>query len=421
MSTSIAQQRLQVGLGHFKFNLDAQLATVILALLVIGYVMLTSASIHLGGQPDLAVNLHYSIMQLIHIVVGLVLAAIAASLTLSFWRKATPWLFLFGIFLLLIVFIPGVGTTVKGGMRWIAVAGLRLQVSEPFKLFVILAMAGFISKNPDKVTGSIWGFIRSNRWESIPKAITSPYGLLFICCALLMAQRNFGATAIVMAVTFGMFFIAGMRIGIFLIGFTVVSIMGTLLVMISPYRMKRVTGFLDPFADPSGDGYQIIQALISYVNGGWFGVGLGSGVQKMYFLPEAHTDFLFSVVGEELGFAGMLVIILLYIVLVWRVFSIAMMAQRNGNQFAAMLTYGIGIWLGLQSFINMGVNMGMLPPKGLTLPLMSYGGTSILMTLVSLGLVFRVFHETTEDENETSHSDEFSIYGRSGEASWKRE
>lgn len=235
-----------------------------------------------------------------------------------------------------------------------------------------------------------------------------------------MAQRNFGATAIVMAVTFGMFFIAGMRIGIFLIGFTVVSIMGTLLVLISPYRMKRVTGFLDPFADPSGDGYQIIQALISYVNGGWFGVGLGSGVQKMYFLPEAHTDFLFSVVGEELGFAGMLVIILLYIVLVWRVFSIAMMAQRNGNQFAAMLTYGVGIWLGLQSFINMGVNMGMLPPKGLTLPLMSYGGTSILMTLVSLGLVFRVFHETTEDENENSHSDEFSAYGN-GEVSWKRE
>ncbi|MEE9343995.1 MAG: putative lipid II flippase FtsW [Methylococcales bacterium] len=418
MTILIAQQRLQVTFGEFKFNLDAQLATVIMALLVIGYVMLTSASIHLGGQQDLAVNLHYSIMQLIHIVVGLLLAAFAASLPLSFWRKVTPWLFLLGIILLLAVFIPGIGTTVKGGARWIAIAGLRLQVSEPFKLFVILAMAGFISKNPNKIQGSIWGFVRSNQWESIPKAIVSPYGLLFICCALLMAQRNFGATAIVMAVTFGMFFLAGMRIGIFLLGFSLVSTIATLLIIFSPYRLKRVTGFLDPFADPSGDGYQIIQALISYVNGGWFGVGLGSGVQKMYFLPEAHTDFLFSVVGEELGFAGMLVVIVLYILLVWRVFSIASMAERSGNVFAAMLTYGVAIWLGLQSFINMGVNMGMLPPKGLTLPLMSYGGTSILITLIALGLVLRVFHETTEAEDEFTGIGEANAYREYGEGSW---
>lgn len=412
MTTSVSQQRLVVSFGQLRFYLDAQLATVVLALLIIGYVMLTSASMHLGGDHDLAMNLHYSIMQLIHIVVGLVLAAIAACLPLSFWKRATPWLFLFGIVLLLLVFVPGIGAKVKGGMRWISVAGLRLQVSEPFKLFVILAMSGFISKNPDKIQGSIWAFFRTNRWESIPKAIISPYGLLIICCALLIAQRNFGATAIVIAVTFGMFFLAGMRIGIFILGFGLISAMGTLLVVFSPYRLKRVTGFLDPFVDPQGDGYQIIQALISYVNGGWFGVGLGSGVQKMYFLPEAHTDFLFSVVGEELGFIGLLVIIVLYVLLVWRIFSIAIAAERKGYRFAAMLCYGIGLWLGLQSFINMGVNMGMLPPKGLTLPLMSYGGTSILITLISLGLVFRVFHEVTEEQ------DDAIVYGQNTKPSW---
>ncbi|HFD11971.1 MAG TPA: putative lipid II flippase FtsW [Crenotrichaceae bacterium] len=395
-TTFVNEQHLTVSFGQLKFNLDAQLATVVLALLIIGYVMLTSASMHLGEHRDLAVNLHYSIMQLIHIIVGFVLAIVVACLPLSFWKQATPWLFLFGILLLLLVFVPGIGTTVKGGIRWISIAGLRLQVSEPFKLFVILAMAGFISKNPDKIQGSIWNYIRTNRWEAIPKAIISPYGFLLMCCGLLMAQHNFGATAIVIVVTFGMFFLAGMRLGIFILGFSILSVIGTLLVVLSPYRLKRVTGFLDPFVDPSGNGYQIIQALISYVNGGWFGVGLGSGVQKMYFLPEAHTDFLFSVVGEELGFIGLLVIILLYVLLVWRIFKIAIMAEHNHHQFAAMLTYGVGLWLGFQSFINMGVNMGMLPPKGLTLPLMSYGGTSILITLVSLGLVFRVFHEATE-------------------------
>ncbi len=396
MTEIVSEQCLSISLGKFRFHLDAQLATVVLALLVIGYVMLTSASMHLGEHRNLAVNLHYSIMQMIHIVVGMVFAIVAASLPLSFWKKATPWFFLAGIALLLLVFVPGIGTRVKGGIRWISIGGLRLQVSEPFKFVVILAMAGFISKNPDKIRGSIWAFMNTYRLEAIPKALISPYGILFACCGLLMAQHNFGATAIVMVVTFGMFFLAGMRLGIFIFGFSAITAIGALLVIISPYRLKRITGFLDPFVDPSGNGYQIIQALISYVNGGWFGVGLGSGVQKMYFLPEAHTDFLFSVVGEELGFTGLLVIILLYVLLVWRIFKIAIMAERKEHYYAAMVTYGVGIWLGFQSFINMGVNMGMLPPKGLTLPLMSYGGTSILVTLVALGLVFRVCHEVND-------------------------
>lgn len=396
MTTFVSEQHLSVSVGEFRFYLDAQLATIVLLLLLIGYVMLTSASIHLGADRELAVNLNYSIMQLIHIVVGLLLAGVASSLPLSFWRRATPWLFLSGIVLLLLVFVPGIGTRVNGGIRWISLAGLRLQVSEPFKLFVILAMAGFVSRNPHKVQGSIWEFIRANRWESIPKAVISPYGILLICCGLLIAQHNFGATAIVVGVTFGMFFLAGMRLGVFISGFSVLLATGAVLVVVSPYRLKRVLGFLDPYMDPYGNGYQIIQALISYVNGGWLGVGLGSGVQKMYFLPEAHTDYLFSVLGEELGFAGLLVVILLYVLLVWRIFNIAKLAEQLQYTYAAMLTYGTGLWFGLQAFINMGVNLGMLPPKGLTLPLMSYGGTSMLVSLVSLGLVFRVFHEITE-------------------------
>jgi len=406
MTAFVQEQHLSVSFGDFRFYLDAQLATIVLTLLMFGYVMLTSASIHLGGHGNLAVNLNYSIMQLIHIVVGLMLASVAASLPLSFWKGVTPWLFVLSIVLLLLVFIPGIGAKVKGGTRWISVAGLRLQASEPFKLAVILAMASFIAKNPRKIQGSVWAFFRVNRWEAIPKAVASPYGLLLLCCGLLIAQHNFGATTIVIVASFGMFFLAGMRLGIFLLGFSVLSAIGMILVVFSPYRLKRISGFLDPFVDPYGNGYQMIQALISYVNGGWFGVGLGSGVQKMYFLPEAHTDFLFSVVGEELGFTGLLVIILLYVLLVWRIFNIAKMAERHHDNYAAMLAYGVGIWLGFQAFINMGVNLGMLPPKGLTLPLMSYGGTSILITLIALGLVFRVFHEMTAIQNETSTTDD---------------
>ncbi|MCH9698908.1 MAG: putative lipid II flippase FtsW [Gammaproteobacteria bacterium] len=401
MSEPMTEQRLALKLGQNHFYIDPQLATVVIALLVIGYVMLTSASIHLTDAKSMGINLKFALSQFIHITLGLVFAVIAASLPLSICRKYTPWLFLLGIILLILVFVPGIGAQVKGGTRWISISGFRLQASEFFKLFVILSMAGFISKNPDRIQGSIWGFFRANGWSAIPKALISPYGMLMICCALLMAQHNFGATVIVLTAVFGMFFLSGMRLGIFAIGFASLTALGSLLIMTSDYRRDRIIGYLDPFADPEGKGYQIIQALLSYVNGGWFGVGLGSGIQKMYYLPEAHTDFLFSVVGEELGFVGLLVIMILYVLLIRRIFKIAISAQRNQQEFAAVMTYGIGLWIGVQSFINMGVNMGMLPPKGLTLPLMSFGGTSMMVTLAALGLVFRVFHETVEQHQES--------------------
>ena len=362
-----------------RFYLDSMLLITSLALLLFGYVMVASASLHLGDKlaDD---SFYFPRHQLIHILLGLVVGCSAASVRLETWRKISVPLYFFGLVLLLLVLIPGVGKVVNGSSRWINLLGVRIQVSEVFKLIAVVYMASFIDRHINVVRSSVHGMLR-------------PFLLLGVAALLLLKEPDFGATAVIMSVALGMLFLAGASLWQFGALIAVFIGAGSILIMTAAYRMRRVLSFLDPWDDPLNSDFQLTQALIAFGRGEWSGVGLGSSIQKMFYLPEAHTDFLFSVIGEELGLMGTTAVILLFMILVWRAFLTGQLAEQSGTRFSAFLAYGIGIWFGLQSFINMGVNMGLLPTKGLTLPLMSYGGGSIMVMCGALGILFRVRSE----------------------------
>ncbi|QXP84829.1 putative lipid II flippase FtsW [Methylococcus sp. Mc7] len=365
--------------GAGRFYLDTILLSVSLALMLFGFVMVSSASLHLGEKMA-SDSFYFPKHQLAHIVLGLAAGWAAAKVRLDPLERHSRSLFWVGIALLVLVLIPGVGKSVNGSVRWINLFGLRVQVSEVFKLVAAIYVAGYISRHLETVRTSVKGML-------------FPLSLLSIGAVLLLKEPDFGATAVVMATALGMLFLAGARLWVFASLLGLVAFAGTLLIFTAEYRLKRVLSFLDPWADPLNSGFQLTQALIAFGRGEWQGVGLGSSVQKLFYLPEAHTDFLFSVIGEELGLWGATTVILLFAVVVWRALAIGRLAERSGKLFAAFLAYGIGLWLGLQSFINMGVNMGMLPTKGLTLPLMSYGGGSMMVVCAAIGLLFRIRSE----------------------------
>ena len=347
-----------------------------LALLLFGYVMVTSASLHLGDK--LAGDSYYFPRhQLIHIALGLMAGVMAGSVKLETWRDISLQLFFAGLILLILVLIPGIGKVVNGSSRWINLLGLRIQVSEVFKLIAVVYMASFIDRHISVVRSSYLGMLR-------------PFLLLGVAAFLLLKEPDFGAMAVILSVALGMLFLAGASLWQFGALIAVFVGAGIALIMTAQYRLRRVLSFIDPWDDPLNSDFQLTQALIAFGRGEWNGVGLGSSIQKMFYLPEAHTDFLFSVIGEELGLVGTTSVILLFMVLVWRAFVIGQLAETSGTRFSAFLAYGIGVWFGLQAFINMGVNMGMLPTKGLTLPLMSYGGGSIMVMCAALALLFRV-------------------------------
>lgn len=362
-----------------RFYVDTILLVVSLFLLLFGFVMVASASLHLGDKLAND-SFYFPRHQLIHILLGLLVGCVAASVRLETWRNISLQLFFVGLLLLVLVLIPGIGKVVNGSSRWINLLGIRIQVSEVFKLIAVIYMASFIDRHINIVRSSIQGMIR-------------PFMLLGVAALLLLKEPDFGATAVIMAVALGMLFLAGASLWQF--GALIAAFAGAavVLIMTAEYRLRRVLSFLDPWDDPLNSDFQLSQALIAFGRGEWSGVGLGSSIQKMFYLPEAHTDFLFSVIGEELGLVGTTTVILLFMVLVWRAFVIGQMAESNSTRFAAFLAYGIGIWFGLQAFINMGVNMGLLPTKGLTLPLMSYGGGSIMVMCAALAVLFRVRSE----------------------------
>ncbi|SMF93795.1 cell division protein FtsW [Methylomagnum ishizawai] len=384
MKTRVAvrSQGMVLQWGDKRFYLDTLLLLASLGLLLFGYVMVASASLHLGDKMSQD-SFYFPRHQLLHIGMGLATGLIAASVKLETWKNNSMLLYLFGLVLLVLVLIPGIGKMVNGSYRWISLLGIRIQVSEVFKLIAAIYVASFIDRHLPLVRNSIQGMIR-------------PLGLLSVAALLLLKEPDFGATAVVMATALGMLFLAGAKLWQFglLIG-TVVGA-GVLLIMTAAYRLKRVMSFVDPWDDPLNSDFQLTQALIAFGRGEWNGVGLGSSIQKMFYLPEAHTDFLFSVIGEELGLVGTTAVIFLFMVIVWRAFVIGQLAERAGIRFAAFLAYGIGIWFGLQAFINMGVNMGLLPTKGLTLPLMSYGGGSMMVMCSALAILFRIRSEAIE-------------------------
>jgi cell division protein FtsW len=361
-------------------RVDYWLVASVLMLATLGLVMVASASITFAdreiGQP-----FYYAFRQAVFIGLGLAAGVLVFAVRLVDLERLAMVLLLSAFAMLLLVLVPGVGVEVNGAARWINAGLFRLQVSEPAKLMFIIYLASYLARHGEEVRTRITGFMK-------------PVGLLAIAALLLLLEPDFGATVVLTATVMGMIFMAGVKLLQFSGALGLAGLLLASLAVSSPYRMNRLTTFMDPWADPFNSGFQLTQSLIAIGRGEWFGVGLGASIQKLFYLPEAHTDFVFAVLAEELGLLGVCLIIVLYAVLVWRAFAIAAQAVRAENLFAAYLAYGIGIWFGLQSFINVGVNMGLLPTKGLTLPLMSYGGSSMLVMCVAVALLLRVDYET---------------------------
>ena len=290
---------------------------------------------------------------------------------------------LVAIVLLVLVLIPGLGKSVNGSQRWLRFGFMSFQVSELVKLFTIIYLAGYLVRRSELVKTELGAFLR-------------PLVVIVLVGLLLLAEPDFGAAVVIVLTSMGMLFVGGVRFSQFGILIAVFSAAAALLITSSEYRMRRMTGFLDPWADPFDGGFQLSQALIAIGSGSWSGVGLGSSVQKLHYLPEAHTDFLFSIFAEESGFIGVVLLIILFSFVVWRSLSIAAEADTHGSKFASFVALGIGIWFGLQAFINIGVNMGLLPTKGITLPMMSYGGSSILVFSITFALLLRIDFETRQ-------------------------
>lgn len=361
------------------FHLDLDILLPTLCLLILGIIMVTSSSISLADR-DFGEPFYYLYRQMSAIFIGLGLGVILLLIPTDYWFKLN-WLFLILAFALLVsVFIPSIGYTANGSTRWISLGPLRMQPSEPARLCLMIYLSGYIVRHQVLLRESFSGFIR-------------PLFLIALASILLLAEPDFGATVVLMTTSLGLLFIGGARIRDFLFSFMIVASSLLLAAFSEPYRLKRLTGFIDPWSDPDRSGYQLIQSLIAIGSGDFYGVGLGSSVQKLFYLPEAHTDFIFAVLSEELGLIGVTITIILFGILIYKAIMNSNKAIEKGMLFQALLSSGIGIALGIQVFINIGVNVGLLPTKGLTLPLFSYGRVSIIVTLASLALLMRIQHE----------------------------
>jgi len=362
-------------------RIDTVTLALVLAIVLLGLVMVTSASISVASQES-GDSFFYLVRQLVLTLIGAAAAALVLVVPTERLERCSMPLLVGAFVLLFLVLVPGLGHTVNGSRRWLKVSGISFQVSELARVFILIYLASYAVRREEQLRSSFTGLLK-------------PLGLLVCAGALLLAEPDFGAATVLFAAGFGLLFLAGARLR-YVLAMTLVAAGGlALLAMSSSYRVRRLTAFIDPWADPFHGGFQLTQSLIAIGRGGWVGVGLGDSVQKLFYLPEAHTDFLFAVLAEELGLAGALATLGLFLALVWRSFSIARLAAGAGLKFAAYLAAGFGLWLGIQAFINIGVNMGVLPTKGLTLPLMSYGRSSLTVTLAWVGLLLRVYHEAT--------------------------
>ncbi len=361
---------------------DVWLIVCVVLLLGLGLVMVASASVGIADRRFDA-PLHYFWRQLVALAAGGALAWVAMRTPLETWERASGMFLLLVAFLLTLVLVPGLGREVNGSMRWLQVGPVSLQPSEPAKLCFVIYLAGYLVRHGEQVRTRFIGFIK-------------PVGLLTGVGLLLLLEPDYGATVVLFSTALGMLFVGGVSFARFAAwGLVAVTALGTAAIL-APYRLARLMTFMNPWADPYASGFQLTQALIAFGRGEWFGVGLGASVQKLFYLPEVHTDFIFAVIAEELGLAGTLAVLALFLFLVWRAVHIGARAEAAGRLFAAYLAYGIGLLLGLQAFTNMGVNMGVLPTKGLTLPLVSYGANSLVFTCVAVGLLARVAWEANQ-------------------------
>ncbi len=363
-------------------HIDAVALSLVAAIVLLGLVMVTSASISIASKES-GDAFSYLERQLVLCVVGFVLAGLVFCVRTEFLEKMAWPLLIAAVLLLFLVLIPGVGHVVNGSRRWIRLLGFNFQASELARVLTLIFIASYAVRREEELRATLLG-------------LAKPMGLLAFVALLLLAEPDFGAASVLLISGFGILFVAGARLRYVLLVAAAAAGAMTMLVMLVPYRMARVTSFLDPWADPFNSGFQLTQSLIAIGRGEWFGVGLGESVQKLFYLPEAHTDFLFAVLAEELGLVGVAVTLFLFIALVWRSFWIAQLAARANLRFQAYLAAGFGLWLGAQALINIGVNMGVLPTKGLTLPLMSYGRSSMIVALAWVGLLLRVYHEVMQ-------------------------
>jgi len=370
---------------HTKPDYDQGLMWVTLLLLALGLVMVYSASIAIAGANRYTGHQesYYLMRHLIYLVVSLMAGFIAFQLPVRAWQKLAPYLFIAGIVLLALVLVPGIGREVNGSKRWISLFVVNLQPSELMKLFVVLYAADYTIRKASHIESFTKGFL--------PMLLV----MLFIG-GLLLLEPDFGAFAVIIAVGMGILFLGGINVKQFSALIVLLMIGFVIVIWVSPYRMQRIIGFMDPWADPFGKGYQLSHALIAFGRGEWFGVGLGGSVEKLLYLPEAHTDFLLAVIAEEFGFVGVTLVVLAFAYLTLRAFAIARQATLLARPFGALVAHGIGIWLAVQSIINMGVNMGLLPTKGLTLPLLSFGGSGIVANCVALGILLRIDWENRQ-------------------------
>ncbi len=353
-----------------------------LLLLSIGIVMVGSASIAIAeGQG--ASTYHYLLRHLVFITIGVALAFSLKVIPMAFFERISRPMLAMSVLLLLLVLVPGVGHTVNGSTRWIRLGFVNFQVVEAVKLMVIIYLAGYLARKAKLVQTRFFDTLK-------------PLAFAGLLSAILLIQPDMGSAAIITAIVAGMVWLAGAAWRhIFVLGLLTLPAFG--FAAMEPYRLRRIVSFMDPWADPFASGFQLTQALIAIGRGELFGVGIGASIQKLFYLPEAHTDFIFAVLAEEFGLAGVIAVLLLFLLLVTRIMVIGIMAHRNNRPFAGFVAYGIGLWLGLQAVVSIGVNLGVLPTKGLTLPLISSGGSSMLMTLFALGIVLRIKYELDRD------------------------
>lgn len=364
-------------------ELDPALVWSAATLLTLGLVMVYSASIataegsaYTGYQAD-----YFLVRHAMFLGVGLLAGLIVFRVPMVQWQRMASWLFLIGVILLVITLIPGIGHKVGGGRRWLPLGPVTLQASELMKLFVAIYAADYTVRKLD-VMGSF------------KKGFLPMMGVIFLVGCLLLFEPDFGAFVVIASIAFGVLFLGGVNIRVFLLLGLAAVVGFALLVWVQPYMRARLLGFMDPWADPFGDGYQLTHALIAFGRGEWLGVGLGGSIEKLFYLPESHTDFLLAVIAEELGFVGICVVVGLFALLVQRAFVIGREAIRLERYFPGLVAQAIGLWIGAQAFISMGVNMGLLPTKGLTLPLMSYGGSALLANCLALAILLRIDWET---------------------------
>ncbi len=368
-------------------DLGVWLLLTAITLATIGFIMVSSASMDISerlvGNP-----FHFLQRHLIYLTMASLFASLAYQVSLNVWKKSGVFLLVFAYLLLIVVLIPGIGKSVNGSTRWISLGLITVQVSEVAKICVLAYVAGYLVRRNSEVREKFWGFIK-------------PVLILSGMIVLLLKEPDFGAVVVIMSAVFGMLFLAGVKFSQYMLALSVSLCAGAAMIFSSEYRMNRLIAYLDPWSDQFGAGYQLVQSLIAFGRGDLSGVGLGNSIQKLSYLPEAHTDFVFAVLAEEFGLMGNLFVIGLYLFMVVVILFIGRAAEKAKVLFGAYMAYGLGIMLGLQAFVNIGVSSGLLPTKGLTLPLMSYGGSSLIVSAVIIAIILRVNKETLAMLNES--------------------